>query len=94
MPSNWVSYAPRVLSVLALFRGPTRLWSRHAARDPGLYGSLTRRARLPNGFLTWVRVRLEANPDRSPLMTDLVYLALGTAAFLVFALAVRAADRM
>jgi hypothetical protein len=37
---------------------------------------------------------LGANPDRSPSMSDLIYLALGVAAFLVFALAVRAADRM
>jgi hypothetical protein len=59
-----------------------------------LYGSLTRLGRLPNGFLTAARDRLDAQPDRSPSMSDLIYLALGTAAFLVFALAVRAADRM
>jgi hypothetical protein len=37
---------------------------------------------------------LGANPHRSPLMSDLIYLALGAAGFLAFALAVRAADRM
>jgi hypothetical protein len=35
-----------------------------------------------------------SNPDRSLSMSDLIYLALGAAGFLVFALAVRAADRM
>jgi hypothetical protein len=40
------------------------------------------------------RCTFAANPDRSSSMSDLIYLALGIAAFLAFALAVRAADRM
>jgi hypothetical protein len=60
----------------------------------GLYAFLTALHPIPHGALTRRRAMIRSATIRGTRMSDLLYLALGLAGFVLFALAIRAAERM
>ncbi len=58
------------------------------------YATFTPLLSVPNSALTQCCVRYPTLTTRRTLMLDLIYLALGLTGFVVFALGVRAVERM
>jgi hypothetical protein len=63
-------------------------------KNPRLYAPFTRFDLISNGAFTRACRRLPETGVRRPNMLDLIYVALGLAVFAIFALGVRAAERM